>query len=301
MTIPPGLSVFVPVYNEAALVVANTRRLAAFLDKLGIPWEIILGSNGSTDTTPDLAAALAREIDALRWFHLPHRGVGAAFREGVRRARYEHIVTVDMDLSIELDFIGHAHRLLSRCDMVIGSKTNGRQRRAWHRKLASNLFIRLARHLLKIDFHDYSIAAKGYRKSLVRRYGRHLDDHTFYVVSMVCHASRDGQRLAEIPVRVPRPARQPLQPGARRHLQIQPPVRPVVEHPQERIGERGAVPLQITRIRSETSRKKSFDHTSKASGVSVNGSTSFLACSTSNVSMASCSISRKRPSERDSS
>ena len=200
MTISPGLSVFVPVYNEASIVVANTRRLATFLDGLGIPWEIILGSNGSTDGTADLAAALSREIAPLRWFHLPDKGVGAAFREGVRRARYERIVTVDMDLSIELTFITRAHRLLERYDLVIGSKTTGRQRRAWHRTLASNLFIRLARHLLKIDFHDYSIAAKGYRKSLVQRYSRHLDNHTFYVVSMVYHTSRDGKRLVEIPV-----------------------------------------------------------------------------------------------------
>jgi glycosyltransferase involved in cell wall biosynthesis len=201
MTISSGLTVFVPVYNEAALVVANTHRLAAFLDTLGTPWEIILGSNGSTDGTVDLAAALEREIGALHWFHLPDKGVGAAFREGVRRARFEHIVTVDMDLSIELAFIASAHRLLTRCDMVIGSKTTGRQQRAWHRTMASNLFIRLARRLLKIDFHDYSIAAKGYRRSMVRRYCRHLDHHTFYVVSMVYHASRDDKRLIEIPVR----------------------------------------------------------------------------------------------------
>lgn len=196
-----GITIFIPVYNEEALLVKNTRRLLAFLDVLKRPYEVILGSNGSTDGTVNLAGELSQKHDSVRFFHLKSKGVGRAFREGVGMAAYDRIITVDMDLSINLDFIPEACRLLDRSDMVIGSKITGEQQRSWSRKAASNLFIRLAGRLLHINYHDYSIAAKGYRKDLVERYFEHIDDHTFYVVEIVHRASRDGCRLLEIPVK----------------------------------------------------------------------------------------------------
>ena len=196
-----GFSIFIPVYNEENLLVKNTLRLLAFLDSLKRPYEVILGSNGSTDDTVNLAEKLSKEHDPVRFFHLAEKGVGKAFREGIRMAAHDRMITVDMDLSISLQFIPEACRLLDHSDMVIGSKITGEQQRSWLRKAASKLFIRLARRLLRIDFHDYSIAAKGYRKDLLKRYLDHVDDHTFYVVEIVHRASRDGYRLLEIPVK----------------------------------------------------------------------------------------------------
>ena len=195
-----GITILVPVYNEEGLLVKNTLRLLAFLDSLKRPYEVILGSNGSTDRTVNLAGELSKAHDSVRFFHLEPKGVGRAFREGVRMAAYDRVITVDMDLSIDLDFIPEACRMLDHSDMVIGSKITGEQQRSWSRKAASNLFIRLAGRLLHINYHDYSIAAKGYHKSLVERYLEHIDDHTFYVVEIVCRASRDGCRILEIPV-----------------------------------------------------------------------------------------------------
>jgi glycosyltransferase involved in cell wall biosynthesis len=200
MTDLQGLTVFVPVFNEEALVVLHTRRLQAYLESLGLPYEIIIGSNGSTDRTVRMARELCRQYPQIRLFHLPQKGVGKAFKEGVGMSRYDRIVTVDMDLSIHLDFVGEACGLLDQYDMVIGSKITGSQQRAWIRRLASISFIRLAGILLRIHFHDYSIAAKGYRKALVETYLPYMDDQTFYVVQLVYWASRDGKRLREIPV-----------------------------------------------------------------------------------------------------
>ena len=201
MTSLPGITLFVPVFNEGPLLVSNTDRLLRFIDHLGVPYEIIIGSNGSTDSTVELGERLCSEHPAIRFFHLPRKGVGAAFREGVRIAKYNRIITVDMDLSISLGFIPAAYGLLSQYDIVIGSKITGTQRRSWVRRMASISFIRLAKILLNIRFHDYSIAAKGYRKEVVEEYLSFVDDKTFYVVEIVCRACQDGKRVREIPVR----------------------------------------------------------------------------------------------------
>ena len=195
-----GMTIFIPVFNEETLLVPNVEKLVHFLDGLATPYEIILISNGSTDNTVGKGKALADRNPKIRFFHIDRKGVGAAFREGVRRAAFDRIITVDMDLSIRLDFIAEAFQLLKEYDMVIGSKITGSQKRPWMRKTASECFIILAKFLLNIDYHDYSIAAKGYRKEIVKRYLPFIDDQTFYVVEMVYRACREKRRLTEVPV-----------------------------------------------------------------------------------------------------
>ncbi len=196
-----GLTIFCPVFNEEAIIAQNLARLVEHLEESGLtPFEIIIGENGSTDRSPEILAELCAEDPRLSFFHLDEKEVGSAFAEGVRRARHEKIVTVDMDLSIDLRFIASAVRLLDTNDIVIGSKIMGDQKRPWLRKSVSNLFIVLARLLLGISFHDYSIAAKGYRTSSARRYLPFVDPKTFYVVRMVHLATRDGLKITEVPV-----------------------------------------------------------------------------------------------------
>ena len=200
MTYAQGLTVFVPVFNEEGLLAENTMRLRKYLESLKIPYEIIIGSNGSTDETVQIAEELCYRHPEIRVFHIAEKGVGRAFKEGVKIASYDRIVTVDMDLSINLGFISEAYWLLDRYDMVIGSKVTGSQKRSWVRRLASISFIELAKVLLRMNFHDYSIAAKGYRKTLVEKYLPFLDDKTFYVVEITCRAYQDGKTLREISV-----------------------------------------------------------------------------------------------------
>jgi glycosyltransferase involved in cell wall biosynthesis len=196
-----GLTVFCPVYNEEAIIAENLSRLLDFLEKCGAePFEVIIGENGSTDRSPVILENFCKKDSRFSWFHLDERQVGTAFAEGARRARYDKIVTVDMDLSIDLEFINRAVSLLETNDIVIGSKIMGDQKRPWLRKSVSNLFIILARFLLGIGFHDYSIAAKGYKTDAARRYLNFLDDKTFYVVIMVHLAKADGLKITEIPV-----------------------------------------------------------------------------------------------------
>lgn len=198
----PGITVFCPVYNEEELVTVNTLKLLAFLYR-NFPagsFDVLLASNGSDDRSVPLMEKLCSEYPEISFFHLPEKGVGTAFVEGVRRARRELFMTVDMDLSHDLSFLARARDLLAGCDMVIGSKITGDQKRPFLRKAVSNLFITLARFFLGISFHDYSIAAKAYRTETARNYLDLVDSQTFYVVRIAYEAAKDGRRLTEIPV-----------------------------------------------------------------------------------------------------
>ena len=193
-------TVAIPVFNEEAILVPNTERLLAFLDGLGREYEIIIGSNGSTDSTTALGADLSRRFPRVTFFHLPERGVGLAFREFVRRARHPFLVSLDMDLSVDLAFVPTALALLETHDIVVGSKKLGNQQRSWFRKLGSDMFLRAVRLLLGISYEDYSIAAKAFRVEMLRRFVDRVDFGSSYVLEICFLTHRAGGRVTQVPV-----------------------------------------------------------------------------------------------------
>jgi glycosyltransferase involved in cell wall biosynthesis len=198
----PPFTVFIPVYNEEDILIQNTERLIEYLDKLQIHYEIIIGSNGSEDRTPDLGGMLADKYAQVEFFHIKERGVGNAFKHGIQMARFDAIVSLDMDLSIHLGFIEEALQLLdTNHDIIVGSKKMGHERRSIFRKLGSDLFIYFARILLGLPFEDYSIGAKAYKRELILEYSNRIDRGTAYVLNIIFLAFQDKRKVTEIPVR----------------------------------------------------------------------------------------------------
>lgn len=196
----PAFTVCIPVYNEDQLIERNTLLLLDNLKSLQTPFEVIIGSNGSTDRTVELGAMLAGRFPEVRFFHVPERGVGRVFRRFVGEARNDVLVSLDMDLSIDLSFVRRAMELMHDHDIVIGSKRTGSQKRSRIRMAASALFVHCARWLLDLDYVDYSIAAKVYRRALLQRYEDLIGSGTAYVIDMVYYIKRDGGRVIQIPV-----------------------------------------------------------------------------------------------------
>lgn len=193
-------SLFLPVYNEEELLRANTEQLLQYLPRLKIGFEIILGSNGSTDATPQLGCELAAQHPEVQFFHLPEKGPGSAFREALDRMRYDCLVCMDMDLSTALDFIPTSLDLLDHQDIVIGSKKTGVETRSPVRRWGSDLFIAVSKTLTGLPFDDYSLGAKAYRKVVLQRYREVIDRGTFYVQHIIFLAYHDGFTIIQIPV-----------------------------------------------------------------------------------------------------
>ena len=50
-----GVTVLIPVYNEAPILVSLVRRVTTTMDRLGLPYEVVIVNDGSTDATADHA------------------------------------------------------------------------------------------------------------------------------------------------------------------------------------------------------------------------------------------------------
>lgn len=191
---------FVPVYNEEPILKTNIAQLGAYLGGCLEDYEILIGSNGSTDRTVEIGRDLEQTYRRVAFFHLENKGVGSAFREGLVRAAGNRFITVDADLTTGLDFIPRAEELLDEYHVVVGSKQTGQQQRSMVRILGSGSFILAARILLGLPFVDYSIGSKGWRRDVVSRYQDCIDTGSAYVIEMICRAWRDGSPMIQIPV-----------------------------------------------------------------------------------------------------
>ncbi|MFZ5585718.1 MAG: glycosyltransferase family 2 protein [Thermodesulfobacteriota bacterium] len=196
----PDYTVFIPVLDEEAILEANLASLLDFLRGLGRGFELIVGSNGSRDRTAALGQELARRHPELRFFHLPQKGPGRAFAHALDLVTSDRLLTLDMDLSTDLDFVPRALDLLEDHAVVVGSKRQGRQERSLTRVLGSGAYIFCARLLLGMPYEDYSIGGKGFRVELLRLYAAAIDWNTAYVGNLIYCAHRAGLPVIEIPV-----------------------------------------------------------------------------------------------------
>ncbi|ABK19751.1 glycosyltransferase family 2 protein [Syntrophobacter fumaroxidans] len=195
-------TVLIPVYNEEECLVPNVAKLLRFFRDRALRGEIILGSNGSTDATVFLGNLLGQAKPLpIRFFHLERRGtVGVVYRKALDLAASPFLISLDMDLSVDLEFVPRALDLLRQHDLVVGSKRSGSQRRSAWRRLGSHLFILCAQLLLNLPYDDYSLGAKAYRIDKVRPLAENISEDTNYVLEILCASRRAGLSTVVLPV-----------------------------------------------------------------------------------------------------
>lgn len=91
------LSVVAPVYNEDQLIEAFHERVCATLE--GLPYELVLVDDGSSDGTPRLLAEIAERDPRVRVVELSRNfGHQTALTAGLDHARGDVVVMMDSDL-----------------------------------------------------------------------------------------------------------------------------------------------------------------------------------------------------------
>ncbi len=103
-----GLTILIATYNASAMIEETLRRLI-MMDKVpGMPWEVLLVDNNSTDDTVQKAREFW-SIDAeLRIINEPKQGAGFASFRGMKEAKYSYIGFVDQDNWVKPDWMINA-------------------------------------------------------------------------------------------------------------------------------------------------------------------------------------------------
>ena len=193
-------SLIIPALNEEEILEKNVKTLIHYSDRLKTPYELIVISNGSDDASDAIGKELQEQYSQVRFFSLPRRGVGRAFKKGIAESSYDHIIFMDADLSAELSFIEKTDLLLESNVMVLGAKIKGLQHRGIIRKTGSFMFYLSVLLLMGMKYVDYAPGAKAYRKDFLLRNFKYIDDYTSFVLNLTFIASVKKEPVVEIPI-----------------------------------------------------------------------------------------------------
>jgi len=120
------LSVVLPAFNEESLIEKNVREIIAYLESIEdeFDWEIVIVNDGSTDGTSGVATLLAKGHEKVFTVHHPRNfGLGQAMSFGFANTTGDYVITLDMDLSYDVEHIGKLARTIrdDRARMVLAS------------------------------------------------------------------------------------------------------------------------------------------------------------------------------------
>jgi glycosyltransferase involved in cell wall biosynthesis len=125
----PDISLVIPCYNEAESIAYTVRRLVSVFEAAGRTIEIVAVDNGSSDSTGEVIAALARDLPVVR----PHRvevnqGYGFGLRSGVPLARGRWVGFIPADGQVDAEDVLRLYEAASESRRPVLAKVRRRFR-----------------------------------------------------------------------------------------------------------------------------------------------------------------------------
>ena len=196
------VSVIMPVYNERATVEEMLRRVVA----TGIPDEIIVVDDGSTDGTTDILRRLeasGQYPHARFFYHEKNQGKGAAIRTALQHVTGDVIIIQDADLEYDPE---HYPVLLEPilkglADVVYGSRFLGAPRRPilfWN-MVANKILTFITNVLYNTILSDMETGYKVFKREVVEGMPLHARGFEFEP-EFTAKVLKRGYRIFEVPI-----------------------------------------------------------------------------------------------------
>ena len=157
-----GLTVIIPAYNEERGIAAVVEQVRDALDADGLPYEIVVVDDGSSDKTAERAEAAGVRVLS----HPQNRGYGEALKTGIRHAGFERVAIIDADGSYPAQEIPRLARMLDHAEMVVGARTGADAAIPLIRRPAKWLLTRLASYLTGIRIPDLNSGLRLFKRAL---------------------------------------------------------------------------------------------------------------------------------------
>ena len=162
----PGVSIVVPVHNEAENIPVLAEEIAAALK--GRRFEVIFVNDGSSDETGSVLQKLGKTQPWLRQIkHARSGGQSAAVRSGVRAARAPTVVTLDGDGQNDPAFIPKLLAVLETAPLSVGLVNGQRlKRKGGFKRLQSTIANGVRSAVLRDDTRDTGCGLKAFRRDV---------------------------------------------------------------------------------------------------------------------------------------
>ena len=192
------LSVVMPCLNERETVGVCVRKAIVTLREAGIPGEVIVADNGSTDGSVELAQA-----EGARVVNIEEKGYGNALKGGILASRGEYVLMADSDDSYDFS---HAPRFVTQLragsDLVMGNRFRGgiseKAMPFLHRYLGNPVLTGVGRLFFKSPCGDFHCGMRGFRRDSFLRMDIRSTGMEF-ASEMVVKATLLRMKVSEVP------------------------------------------------------------------------------------------------------
>jgi polyisoprenyl-phosphate glycosyltransferase len=151
----PRYSIIAPVFNEEDGLREFYRRMAAVLDTLDGPAELLLIFDGSRDKSPEIGAELRAADSRVKLIRFSRNfGHQIAISAGIDYAEGDAVVIIDSDLQDPPEVIPELIAQWKQGFEVVYAQRAQRQGETFFKLLTAGIFYRLIRRLASIDIPE---------------------------------------------------------------------------------------------------------------------------------------------------
>lgn len=205
-----SLNIIFPVLNEEKRLENGINKTILFIrQNMNMPVQLNIVDNGSVDQTKNIAKELCKKYPELHYTRIEERGLGIAFREGVKRNTCDYVGYMDIDLATNLKHLLQVQNLFTsdpQLEFINGSRFNKASKvrgRKWYRNITSYGLLFLLHTFLKMKATDSICGFKFFKKETVERLiniSSQDENGWFFIIEMLLRAERTGVKIYELPV-----------------------------------------------------------------------------------------------------
>jgi glycosyltransferase involved in cell wall biosynthesis len=202
----PELSIVMPCLNEAETLEKCIAKATSFLGRSGIAGEIVIGDNGSTDGSIEIARRCGARV-----VNVPIRGYGAALYGAINASRGKYCVMGDSDDSYDFSNLGaFVKELRAGADLVMGNRFLGGIEPGampWKNRYIGNPVLSgLGRFLFSAPAKDFHCGLRGFSRDAFLRMDLRTTGMEF-ASEMVIKATLMNMKVVEVPTTLSRDGR----------------------------------------------------------------------------------------------
>jgi glycosyltransferase involved in cell wall biosynthesis len=198
----PELSVVIPCLNEAETIEIVLREAREALRTSGIAGEIVVGDNGSTDGSQEIATRNGARVVAVK-----ERGYGAALMGGIAGSHGKYVIMGDADASYDFATIpAFVAKLRSGAALVMGCRLPSGGGTVMpgampflHRWWGNPMFSWMVRTWFKAPIHDVHCGLRAFTRESYEALNLRCTGMEF-ASEMVIKTALAGVPVAEVPI-----------------------------------------------------------------------------------------------------
>jgi glycosyltransferase involved in cell wall biosynthesis len=192
------LTIVMPCLNEAETLEKCIVKAAKYLKDNQVDGEIVIGDNGSTDGSQDIARRCGARVVPVAL-----RGYGAALYFASLAARGRFIIMGDSDDSYDFNSLGpFLKELRAGNDLVMGNRFRGGVRKGampWKNRYIGNpILTAIGRLFFRCPAKDFHCGLRGYSREAFNRMDLRTTGMEF-ASEMVIKSTLLGLRITEVP------------------------------------------------------------------------------------------------------